>query len=807
MKIDHIKLEGFNRFPLLDTNILEEEFTDRPVMISGINGAGKSSLVNELTPLPSNRKDFSRKGYKEITITHNSHTYTLINDFRETPVFSFLKDGEELNQANLVTTQKELVRQVFGITPVIHDILTGRENFTDMSLLARKKLFNTITNLNIDEVLKGYRSLKEEHKTQSLLLKTQYQTYKLEESKLLDEKELLSKKEERNLHKSAIDKLLQFREELQTYRNNSLTSSVLEDLLKLSTKITTFTKSNLVTLTAYPNKDLPKCKETKQLQLSLLKVALDNLYKQLENRNTELGSLANINLGSRVEALDLISKLKHSINSRLDSFTFIEPSTVNQDTYQSAYRLESSLIEVVGAIPSNPKLEGKRNYTRDVYDQRLNDKVKLIEDIQHLNAHELSIRSSIEREGKVEGKVECPSCGHLWPLKEALEEASNYREQLKLIDENRYTLTTKLSSVTKELEKIQEYFSLYQNYANLRKSTLDQLGLFWNYVDQEELIFTEPTKIEITLNSLVRELSLYHEVIELRKQLKQEEENLCKIDLLTNANVSTVKLDIQRLEVTIEEKLEEKIELEQELTTIEKVESSYLVLTEMEVKLKELGKSAKEYNLSILAKNLIEEVDDKIREHRVLLVDLETTLSQVDSIKTVLTTYQAQIDETTSNLKVLSILLEELCPKTGLIAKSISSFLNTIIYNVNATIAKIWSYKMVLVPIDVEADTLSYRFKVLIEDKLEVDDISKVSKGQAEGINLSFKLVMYKLLKLEGYPLYLDELASHMDETHSNNMVHLVQNLTTSERFSQTFLITHKENFSFLRNLQVVELS
>ena len=155
-------------------------------MITGGNGSGKTSLMSELSPLPADKSNFRKGGYKEIHIEKSGNKYKLISDFSNGSHFSFLVNDQELNESGNITTQRELAQQHFNITQNIHEILIGLETFTDMSLLARKKLFSSITHLNIDKVLENYNNLKEELKSNELLLKTQTSLLQTEEEKLID---------------------------------------------------------------------------------------------------------------------------------------------------------------------------------------------------------------------------------------------------------------------------------------------------------------------------------------------------------------------------------------------------------------------------------------------------------------------------------------------------------------------------------------------------------------------------------------------------------------------------------------------
>ncbi|MBX0311620.1 MAG: AAA family ATPase, partial [Sulfurihydrogenibium sp.] len=146
MLIKQVTFRNYKRFPLLQASEVVFTFDKKLNLIIGTNGCGKSSLVKELSPLPSQKEDFYTNGYKEIHIEHNNKDYILISDFTNNETsYSFIVDNEELNNSHNVTTQKILVQKHFSLTQDIYDILIGVQTFTSMTVVQRKKLFNQIS--------------------------------------------------------------------------------------------------------------------------------------------------------------------------------------------------------------------------------------------------------------------------------------------------------------------------------------------------------------------------------------------------------------------------------------------------------------------------------------------------------------------------------------------------------------------------------------------------------------------------------------------------------------------------------------
>jgi DNA repair exonuclease SbcCD ATPase subunit len=217
--------------------------------------------------------------------------------------------------------------------------------------------------------------------------------------------------------------------------------------------------------------------------------------------------------------------------------------------------------------------------------------------------------------------------------------------------------------------------------------------------------------------------------------------------------------------------------------------------------------SLKDANMSYTAQEVLNVIESEQSKYKVILIETEREINNYNNIKYTIDKYRKTIDDIQSNIKVLDIILAELSPKNGLIAKSVSSFLNIIIENVNAIIGTVWDYKMVLRAINVEDEVLNYKFKVDVEDKITIEDISRVSSGMKEIINLSFKTLLYKLLKLENYPVFLDEFGVKLDKVHRSKISELVFKMMNSNYYSQIFLITHIEtSYAIFKDVEVLEL-
>ena len=98
MYIKSIELSKFIPFGLAQIRKLQATFHSQIQIFIGTNGSGKTSLLNELHPLPAIRSSYKKQGYKKLIVEHEGNEYILTSDFSDkTKAHSFIKNGEELN--------------------------------------------------------------------------------------------------------------------------------------------------------------------------------------------------------------------------------------------------------------------------------------------------------------------------------------------------------------------------------------------------------------------------------------------------------------------------------------------------------------------------------------------------------------------------------------------------------------------------------------------------------------------------------------------------------------------------------------
>ena len=74
----------------------------------------------------------------------------------------------------------------------------------------------------------------------------------------------------------------------------------------------------------------------------------------------------------------------------------------------------------------------------------------------------------------------------------------------------------------------------------------------------------------------------------------------------------------------------------------------------------------------------------------------------------------------------------------------------------------------------------------IYKNKKDIKDVAYLSTSMKDIVDLSFKIVFMKYMKLTHMPLMLDEFGVFMDDTHRNKVYDVIENLL-SNNFSQIY--------------------
>lgn len=789
MKITKLILSGYKR--LLLNNIKTFTYTPESMyqLILGTNGSGKSSILHELSPLPGFSGDYIKGGYKHIEITHAGNSYVLISMFKSGNKHSFIKNGQEENPGQTGAVQKELVQQEFGITPDVHEFLTGELHFTDMSPAKRREWITRLCETDFTYAIGVHQKLKsgardaqgalkhvkqrttsETNKLQALSdiegLEERYQRIHSELDHLFRERDNgaepmthLERKFERAL--SQVERLSQ---ELMTQypvapvgKNYSSLEGIEEDLNHLSTEI--------------------KVNESLRVRIANEHEELGGLIRQLrESGSEDLDQLRARYMAQKQERYEILRSVvthRELIGS---------PIEVQRSFYESS----TLLTETLKSLPANTD----RRFTR----QKLNEAKEKLPDasreVERCQNKLAQFESRLEHLNNIRD-TECPKCGHQWipgvsdgekqRLESAITQGTEKLDGLRKVEKE----------LRAYIEEAEEYS--YQ-YGGLRRlaSEYPKLQNLWEMILESPELLVEPSALMGKVQSFQKDLEKHVRAEDLTGQIERLEKLFNETQ--GNGELNGIKHRIETIENQLEEVTQALVKYKEEYQAVRRFHRQMKEYLEnyarLETMVNELDHTRGEIVRSLRATGL----EGVISQHQTQLGILQTKRTEKQTIEGILSDLALSEGELTRDQEVLIALANALSPVDGLIAEQLTGFIESFVAHINQVIQNIWTYDLKVQPCGLDGGDLDYKFPLYVKhegaDNI-APDISKGSEAQVEVVNLAFRLVTMVYLGLEEYPVYLDEIGRSFDEQHRKNVMTFIKRLVDTGNYTQLFLVSH----------------
>ena len=809
MYIQKLILKDYKRLRLTPIDYLEYTPTKEIQLIIGTNGSGKTSVLEELSPLPADSKDFGKEGFKYIEILHNKSLYILKSSFNPNE-HSFIMDNEELNPGKTVTVQRELVNKHFGITNEVHQLALGKKAFTRMSIAERKHWITKISDMDFEYAIRFFNKLKETHRDISGALKVSKSRLTSETAKIITDAEFQKLQEETEQLDKCIEFLVKFKAPIEhstkeLYNRYQELTQTLESLLDtIKRKITYFISNGLYDFNpAKLEKEIIERKYQEQL-LNTQATTIFQRYQEVQDKidflsKTKAQSLAQI----ETQITSFEEQCKALKQNKVFDFTF--SITQGIDLISSIEReLENVLPRI---LPDSEKLLGKEYQTLKTKLETL----QFQEQSQQKTISSLTLRIEHGKKHEHDKKVDCPRCQYSWQPFFDPERIQADIAALKVQTDLLNTTQEALKATKTRLEELQEhnqcteyFFRLIRNYSVLEP--------FWVYILDKDIFYHAPTQVLTQLNLVKQDIAIEEQVLKLTGEINDKLQLLQLSKQYSDINVQAIESQKQELE-----KEQLKIQLLQS-SNLEALNKSRSLLADVESILK-LGDALEHFlsDYEILEESFYSAIQKE--SYQALYQQTQSYRAQKEQVfqearnqKSRIQDLTIQIENLDSQEKALKAAVAVLSPTEGLIAESLFGFMNLFIKQVNAIIKKIWTYPLIVKPCKSDATDkidLDYKFPVLVDtpDNCRVD-ISEGSTAMQEVINLSFRIAAFKALGLNDYPIYLDEFGSSMDEAHKAATVNLIQTLIEQDHFTQVFLISHDvEQYGALSNTQTFVLN
>lgn len=779
------------------------------LLILGTNGSGKSSLLWEISPVPANAADFSPGGGKTVELEHRGKNYELRSSFGAKQEHFFICDNEELNQGHTITVQKELVKQHFGVTNDIQELVCGHERFSQMSSARRKDWFLRLCDVNYDYALHVYGLLKNAHRDRAGAIRLERKALVLESEKLLSDQEISKIGEETKWLHECLSHLLEYRKPVET----DLTTLELEahkldkQLLTLTNNFTNINQE--IADREHTDNELSEFIETATAQSVQAETKISMLAEQHHQASQKIAVLQQAG-ESTIESLQQqCEQLQQELASKTGSL-LQETNFSAESAFLALNSIKASLVDIFTTIPSN---EAKRFSqasllaNREQLDQWLKQKNNILEQMAERRASLAHMRDHM---GKPD--VTCPKCNHAFSLIYSEERMQALIALISQLEDRLQTeVYPKVAELEAYLEECARYGSLYRQFVQLTSST-PILKPYWDWLVDKKTLTNNPTQGLTDLDKIESDLLVQIQLQQLRDKIAQTETNLVMLKSVGNADLKQLQQDAQRLEQAISvetqrmqvtqvqlQQLKAQLSLRSQAATIRKN------IRKMIYSHRNLMQDQVEHHRRTTLNQLIKDLQSALatREHALFAAN-----RQKDTVQSL----AKKIQKLEAEEKALSILVKELSPSEGLIAEGMLGFIKNFCDQMNSLIAQVWTYPLEVKSCDVvEGETLDldYKFPLSVgEEQNEVSDVAKGSDGMKEIVDLAFRIVAIQYLNLEDSALYLDEFSSTMDKQHRTEAVNLVKALVEQQTFTQVFLVSHYAGwYGALANAEICVLN
>lgn len=764
-------------------------------IILGSNGSGKSSLMAELSPLPSSGNDYFKGGYKTIKIEHRGKQFELTSDFthRSSGRHSFLlgPSKEEMNEGGTATVQKRLVKDYFDLDQDLFDLLTGVTSFREMSPNLRRHWLVRMADDNMEYAIKLYNDINKRTRDAQAVVKYHDGRLANETNRVPDlgarQAELLSdQKRLKELHR-VLTKIVGGREDFKPETH-------LQRAKELSEVLSTLTTAVL----DKPYLDGNPIENPEQLPLirERLSVKLDTLVEQTNTLNaehTDIKQTVEAILSQGAKDLDsLEEKLKESLavkQTHLDKIVqFKDIRDMDGIKLQNVTdNIAKTFTDIVTNLPDN----SGGYFVRAEYEAKRNKKQALLDKIDSVNP-DLKKQEHLLYHLKNTEQVECPKCQASFIPGMARHNVNDVQAHVNKLNGLVEDTRKEIEAIDVYLVEVSDYMRAYRSLTQLMDNTIT-LKPLWAVLANFRLTDYHPNKYlslfevwQDEVHSLTQAARLEPDIVAMSdaiSRLGENRDNESKysqksLDNL-NARISDLTLEQTKTRGRIRY-ISELVAKHQDISALEK---------HIRTGEEELNTALAQYEQDAIFKF----VDDEIQRLNVELGKVSIELNQLEVTRQLIEDLTKRRAEAAREHEILTIIGKEMSPASGLIADHSLKFITQFTDQMNDIINSIWTYDMQLLPLAMSED-LTYKFPLYMsESDTETPDINKASTAQKSVIDFAFKILLITYLKLEDYPLWLDELPVGFDEHHRIRLLNYVRDYVEERRCSQMFMISHNQ--------------
>lgn len=790
MFIDKIILQGFTRISQNGIYRLEADFSKVMQIILGANGSGKSSIMEQLSPLPpAVSSEFAKGGFKELHISHAGSMFKVISDYGERNGHYFECDGEVLNNWGTAQVQKSLVEQHFGLTQEYFDVLCNTKKFTTMSPIERRDWVMRLSNLDINPLMSKFIESKNRLRDAKAYMNKIAERLNIEVKNTVSEDNLKELQEQLNSLKTEFAYYSKFSEETTTTASDSLEQRSAELMDFMDNLINMYPKMPqwVMDLGIKSKEEMLNNIQSLGGELNLLRVEHEKSMHELSEINKVAEAKAKLEgVGideSKVKIAQLNQRVaEDTVEYNRYGYSLTGDHGLAKNDYLRIFAdLKTKLFELPDNSDYRYNSEAYRN--SQALDVSYAARASMLKEQIYQREHAIKHIDSTE-------DTNCPRCEYVFKKgvgksdrDNAVRELANYQAQLTDLSALITTNKEFLTACGDYIEQIRQIYSVM------------------NLTPSNEGLWVEVRKLEVFRNTSFPAIELLDKHLELldigiviedtRALIVKEEDILGKaqqaLDIVNSINTDNIsKIDERVFELMDTIKSKEK--LRHKLTEL------YHRLTHADDQIERLNGMFQDFNL-IYLDTLNNDRAKFIKDTKFNIMKevnfVEQELEQAKVKNMIFNDIEKEHLKAKEEFQDYSKIVENLSPNTGLIADIMNDTINNFVSSINHVIGAVWTSDVVVLPCVNKKNDLDWKFPVRVEHGMIRKDVANTSSSQKDIINLAFQLVVARQLGGSQMPLYLDELGNTMDDQHRINMMHVVSDLVEGNQCSQLFFVSH----------------
>lgn len=798
MKIVEFEIKGYNRFGLSGIKTLKLNCESQIQLILGSNGSGKSSLLKELNPLPVQSSDFTDGGFKRIVLEHRGHRYVSLSEINGKSVkHSLWKDDTVLCEKAIGSTHRELVEKELNYTAKTHQFITQAVSFTAMTPSTRQNAFSELIKDNLIETMAVYNNARSGLRmTQGALAHVNNKIIDITkriESQTVNEDDV---KERIDYHQSCINLLFPISTN-SDINLETLREQFIENRRSLTSQLAATDKLSFKRRTSHSRAETKQRYDESTDALNVLKGKLETIGDQLERASSNKRLLEeSIDGKNKLEAR--LSKLTSEIDSFSYPFLSKEFEAIMEDDV-------SILLDALSSTSA-----GTIYYSSEEHDNNKSAVEQLTATLDKLRGQYRSLEAELKFGVNLrEQSLECQNCGTevLPPEAISKDDEPKHRVWMTTLAQEIETIQDRLAIARERLEESQAFRF---NVEHLRK-TLSRLHSFptiRTYLKSFSIASADDCikQISHTSVALIRLKEALESIKKYKEQLKEKEdiektleESNRVLEALSEEDDGKLKEHYDGLLRSHETTLETRNSLHYDMQQYNRIEKLYAQINDQ---LANAEASASKYANGAI----VDEINSELKDHQLKLASLTQQLQSVSNLR-------RSLDELEEDKKVLLFkkeLYEKsesiMSPKTGIIAKQLSGFIEGFIAVINNIIHKVWEYDLTIKMCSKNGTDMDYKFPLVVNGDV-IGDIGLASQGQKDVIDFAFTLALLTYTKLNDYPLFLDEVGASFDDKHRVKFMDFIKLAVTRGHCSQLFMINHySTEYGGLTNTDTVVL-